>query len=107
MQRELAIGRLETAWSILQGLRGAVIWPERELLKGEVEVDETFVGGRETERCGGRDRTVKTVLGVAVEVRGRGSRRVRLAVLQDASQCSLHVLLYDAVAAQTIVRTDG
>lgn len=107
LQRQLAIGRYETAWLILQKLRRAMVAPEREPLKGEVEVDETFVGGRNPKRRGGRDRTGKTLVGVAVEVRGRGSGRVRLSVLENASAYSLHAFLYEAVAPQTIVHTDG
>lgn len=107
LQRQLAIGRYETAWLILQKLRRAMVAPEREPLKGEVEVDETFVGGRNPQRRGGRDRTGKTLVGVAVEVRGRGSGRVRLSVLKDASAHSLHAFLNEALDGGTIVHTDG
>ncbi|HEY6397672.1 MAG TPA: IS1595 family transposase [Solirubrobacteraceae bacterium] len=107
LQRQLAIGRYETAWLILQKLRRAMVAPEREPLKHEVEVDETFVGGRNPQRRGGRDRVGKTLVGVAVEVRGRASGRVRLSVLEDASAYSLHLFLNDAVAAGAIVHSDG
>jgi transposase-like protein len=107
LQRQLAIGRYETAWLILQKLRRAMVAPEREPQKGEVEVDETFVGGRNSQRRGGRDRTGKTLVGVAVEVRGQGSGRVRVSVLQDATAYSLHAFLNEAVAPDTIVHTDG
>ena len=107
LQRQLAIGRYETAWLILQKLRRAMVAPEREPLKGAVEVDETFVGGRSPQRRGGRDRVGKVLVGVAVEVRGTGSGRLRLAVLPDASAHSLVSFLVDAVDAETIVHTDG
>jgi transposase-like protein len=84
-----------------------MVAPEREPLNGEVEVDEAFVGGRNAERRGGRDRTGKLLVGVAAEVRGRGTGRVRLSVLEDASAYSLHAFLNDAVAPATIVHTDG
>ena len=45
LQRQLGISRYETAWLILQKLRRAMVAPEREPLRGEVEVDETLVGG--------------------------------------------------------------
>lgn len=107
LQRQLGISRYETAWLILQKLRRAMVAPEREPLKGEVEVDEAFVGGRNAQRRGGRDRTGKVLVGVAAEVRGRGTGRVRLSVLEDASAYSLHAFLNDAVDAGTIVYTDG
>src|SRR5215207_6982084 len=46
LQRQLGLSRYETAWLILQTLRRAMVAPEREPLAGEVEVDETLVGGR-------------------------------------------------------------
>ena len=89
LQRQLGLSRYETAWLILQKLRRAMVAPEREPLGHEVEVDEFFVGGFDEGRKGGRQRGKKALCGVAVEVRGRGSGRLRLAVLADASQASL------------------
>jgi transposase-like protein len=107
LQRQLGIGRYETAWLMLQKLRRAMVAPEREPLKTEVEVDEGFVGGRSAARRGGRDRTGKVLVAAAVEVRGRGSGRVRLCVLPDASGDSLGAFLAAAVAPGAIVHTDG
>jgi len=47
LQRQLGLSRYETAWLILQKLRRAMVAPERELLKGEVEIDEFWLGGYE------------------------------------------------------------
>lgn len=77
LQRQLGIGRYETAWFILQKLRRAMIAPERGLLSGGVEVDEAFIGGRNPARRGGRDRIGKVLVDVAVEARGTSSGRVR------------------------------
>jgi transposase-like protein len=107
LQRQLAIGRYETAWLMLQKLRRAMVAPEREPLKHEVEVDEAFVGGRNPGRRGGRDRTGKVLVGAAVEVRGAGSGRLRLSVLGDASAHSLYTFLTESVAPEAIVHTDG
>ncbi len=89
LQRQLGVSRHETAWMPLHKLRRAMVAPEREPLKREVEVDEFFLGGYEEGLAGGRARGKKTLCGVAVEVRGHGSGRVRLAVLADASSDSL------------------
>jgi transposase-like protein len=107
LQRHLGISRYETAWLILQKLRRAMIAPEREPLRGEVEVDETFVGGRHSERTGGRQREGKALVGVAIEVRGAGSGRLRLLHLANASAATLEAFVTGSVAVGTIVHTDG
>jgi hypothetical protein len=68
---------------MLHKLRRAMLAPEREPLKGEVEVDEFYLGGLE-EGLGGRERVKKTPVAVAIEVRGRGSGRLRLEVLAES-----------------------
>ena len=107
LQRQLGIGCHETAWAMLHKLRGAMVAPERELLKGEVEIDEFFLGGYEEGLKGGRQRGKKTLCGVAIEVRGRGSGRVRLAVLPTASGPALLAFTRATTQAGAIVHTDG
>lgn len=107
LQRQLGISRYETAWTILHKLRRAMVAPERQLLAGEVEVDEGFLGGRDTDLRGGRQRDGKPLVGVAVEVRGKGSGRLRLQLLSDASTASLTPFVTASVAAGAIVHTDG
>ena len=107
LQRQLGISRYETAWMILHKLRRAMVAPERELLTAEVEVDEGFLGGRDTDLRGGRQRNGKPLVGVAVEVRGNGSGRLRLQLLPDASAASLTHFVGSSVATDTIVHTDG
>jgi hypothetical protein len=107
LQRQLGIGRHETAWMMLHKLRRAMVAPEREPLKGEVEADEFFLGGLEEGLRGGRQRGKKTLVGVAVEVRGRGSGRLRLQVLDDASGESLAGFVKATSASGAIVHTDG
>lgn len=107
LQRQLGLSRYETAWLILQKLRRAMVAPERELLKEEVEVDEFFLGGLEEGRRGGRQHGEKALCGVAVEVRGAGSGRLRLATLEDASGSSLQAFAKATTAKGAIVHTDG
>ena len=73
LQRQLGIRRHETAWMMLHKLRAAMVAPQREPLKREVEVDEFFLGGLEEGRRGGRARGKKALCGVVVEVRGRAA----------------------------------
>jgi transposase-like protein len=108
LQRQLGISRYETAWLMLQKLRRAMVAPEREPLRGEVEIDETLVGGHHEGRRGGRQRDgTKTLVGVIVEVRGGGSGRLRLEVLPDAGQKTLTSWVEAGVERGAIVHTDG
>jgi transposase-like protein len=108
LQRQLGISRYETAWLILQKLRRAMVAPERAPLRGEVEIDETLVGGHHEGRRGGRQRDgTKTLVGVIVEVRGEGSGRLRLKVLADAGRKTLTPWVKEGVEAGAIVHTDG
>jgi transposase-like protein len=107
LQRQLGLSRYETAWLILQKLRRAMVAPERELLKDEVEVDEFYLGGEEAGLRGGRQRGKKALVGVVIEVRGAGSGRVRLQVLKDASAESLGPFIKATTAPGAIVHTDG
>lgn len=107
LQRQLGISRYETAWLILQKLRRAMVAPEREPLRSEVEVDETLVGGVREERHVARRHGEKALVGVIVEVRGPGSGRLRLTVLPDASRDTLTRWVEELVVPGAIIHTDG
>ncbi len=85
LQRQLAISRYETAWMILHTLCRAMVNAAREHLRGEIELDEIWVGGTEAGLRGSRQlkgRKAALVL-VAVERRRRASGRVRMQVIPD------------------------
>jgi ISXO2 transposase-like protein/transposase-like zinc ribbon protein len=107
LQRQLGIERHERAWMMLHKLRRAMVAPEREPLKREVEVDEFYLGGIEQGLKGGRQQGKKVLCAAAVEVRGRGSGRLRLAILKDASMPSLSAFVTDTTESGAIVHTDG
>jgi hypothetical protein len=107
LQRQLGLSRYETVWLILQKLRRAMVAPGREALKREVEVDEFFLGGEEEGLRGGRQRGSKALCGIAIEVRGAGSGRLRLLTLVDAAKPTLTAFVKETTAPGTIVRTDG
>jgi transposase-like protein len=106
LQRVLGLGSYRTAWTWLHKLRRAMVRPGRDRLTGEVEVDETFVGGAETE-TDGRERVIRSMVGVAAEVRGRAIGRIRMAVISDASADSLIPFIQSTVTEGSIIRTDG
>jgi Transposase zinc-ribbon domain/ISXO2-like transposase domain len=89
LQRQLGIRRYETAWAMLQKLRCAMVRPEQEPRKDQVEVDETYIGGPEAGLRGGRHVLDKAIVVGAVEVRGKASGRARLQVVPDVSARSL------------------
>src|ERR1700730_4524016 len=73
LQRQLALRRSETAWMMLHKFRRARVNLAREPLQGEVEVDDTWIGGSQAGLRGSRQlkgRKAALVL-VAVEKRGR------------------------------------
>ncbi len=51
-----------------------LVRPGRELLQGEVEVDETYIGGEEPGLRGGRQKGKKVLIAVAVAVERRDPR---------------------------------
>ena len=65
LQDALGFGSYETAWAWLHKLRRAMVRPERELLRGVVELDQSFLGGRSHGRLGGS--TEKAPITIAVE----------------------------------------
>ncbi len=106
LQRQLGIARYETAWTMLHKLRRAMLRPQRERLRGKVEVDETYIGNQEGLR-GGRELGDRALVVGAVEVRGRASGRVRLQVVPDASGPSLTGFVKANVEPGTTVISDG
>src|SRR6202022_4733918 len=101
--------RYETAWMMLHKLRRAMINLERESLRGEVEVDETWIGGTQAGLRGSRQlkgRKAALVL-VAVEKRGRVTGRARMAVIPDFKSATLLGFLKENVALGSTVYTDG
>ena len=107
LQRQLGLSRYETAWLMLHKLRRAMVAPEREPLRGEVEVDEFFLGGHEEGLKGGRQRGKKALVGVAIEVRGQGSGRLRLDVSGQLGATTLQAFTKATTAPGAIVHTDG
>ena len=106
LQRVLGLGSYQTAWAWLHKLRRAMVRPGRDRLNGEVEVDETYVGGVEA-KVAGRQTLKKSIVAVAVEIRGRGSGRVCMRRVEDVSGESLLPFVEATVCPGTVVRTDG
>jgi transposase-like protein len=109
VQRQLGLSRYETAWMMLHKLRRAMVNVGREPLHGEVEVDETWVGGEQAGLRGSRQlkgRRAALVL-VAVEKRGRASGRVRMKVIPDFKAKTIIPFLHQNVSPGSTIYTDG
>lgn len=106
LMKQLGLPSYQTAWTWLHKLRRAMVRPGREALTGKVEVDEGYVGGEES-GVQGRQTEKKSVVAVAVEVKGRAAGRLRMEKVEDASASSLNGFVVQNVAPASTVRTDG
>jgi transposase-like protein len=106
LQRALELGSYETAWAWLHKFRRAMVRPGRDKLAGEVEVDESYLGGVAPGKHG-RGAEKKTVVAIAVEKRGRGMGRIRLARIPDTSADSLLPAIEELIEPGSVVCTDG
>lgn len=99
--------RYRVAWTMLQRFRVAMVRSDRTHLSGDVEADETLVGG--VERGGKRGRgTTKSIVAIAIEViEPKGFGRLRMRHVPDASGVSLLPFVCDVVAPGSTVHTDG
>lgn len=128
-QRQLGIGRYETAFTILHKLRAGMVRPDRDTIGGQypVEVDETLVGGQT--RGEGRGVHHKSTVVAAVEVltrrkdcstNGQQSQaegkpfrrktyagRLRLRVVPGRGASDLIGFVTANIAKGTVVKTDG
>jgi len=108
VKRTLQIGSYQTAWAMLHRLRSVLVRPGRELLSGQVEVDETYIGGEEAGLAGGRAKGKKALVAVAVEVTPpKGLGRCRMQIIEDASAATLGSFVTENVAPGATVITDG
>jgi len=108
LQRQLGLGRYETAWMMLHKLRRAMVNPARELLHGEIEIDEAWIGGPQPGLRGSRQlkgrRAALAV--VAVERRGKASGRLRMEVIPDFSGPTMVAFARRHIAAGATIYTD-
>ncbi len=109
LQHQFALSRYETAWMLLHKFRRAMVNLAREPLRGEVQVDETWVGGTQAGLRGSRQlkgrRAVLVI--VAVEQRGRATGRARMAVIPDFKRTTLTAFLKQNVTLGSTIYTDG
>ena len=106
LKRVLGLGSYESAWALLHKLRRAMVRPGRELLAGELEVDESYLGGP---RPGTRGRGAlgKQIVAIAAEALPRGAiGRIRSARIPDCSEEVLTGFVAAVAEPDSVVYTD-
>ena len=107
LKRLLGLKSYQTAWSWLHKMRRAMVRPGRTPLSGTVEVDETYVGGKEKGGKRGRGAGRKSIVLIAVEVHDpMGFGRVRMQRVSDVSGASLIPFVCENVLQGSTVITD-
>lgn len=112
LQRVLGLSSYQTTWAILHRLRRAMVRPGREQLKGNVEVDETYIAiterGKPRSVVGRKSHTTKTLVAIAVELlEPKGFGRIRLRRIPLDSERYVLPFVRDTVAPGSTVHTDG
>ena len=96
-----------TAWTMLQRFRVAMVNTQRERLSGIVEVDETQVGGVDVGGKRGRG-SKKSLVVIAIEIHEpKGYGRIRMRYIQNASSDSLINFISDVIDTNSTIHTDG
>ena len=112
LQRVLGLGSYQTAWTMLHRFRRAMVRPDRERLKGQVEVDETYLAITDRQNpispVGRKSKTTKVQIVVAVEIlQPKGFGRIRLRrIFNDSAACVIP-FVQEVVESGTQVHTDG
>lgn len=106
LRQVLGLGSYQTAWAMLHRYRAAMVVPGRDRLSGDVEVDETYVGG--PEGLPGRLTSKNAIVAIGVELAyPTGFGRARMRRVPDCSADSLTRFVREAISPGAVVLTDG
>lgn len=106
LQRVLGLGSYRTAWTWLHKFRRLMVVPGRDRLSGDIEVDETLVGGKKTGKRG-RGAEGKSLVVIAIELIKKGTGRVRMSIIPNASKRSLTKFIKENIEEGSTLITDG
>lgn len=106
LQRALGLGSYRTAWMCLHKLRQAMVRPGREKLSGEIEVDETYLGGEKSGKRG-RGAEGKSIVLIAAERDRMNIGRIRLSYIPDVSNKTLDFAIQEIISDNSLIITDG
>jgi transposase-like protein len=103
LQRNLGLKSYQAAWHLAHRVRFAMrVMPLRAVLKGTVEVDETYIGGKTRHGKRGRGSERKTLVVALVE---RGGR-MRTKVVERVSAKALKGAIRENVKKSAAIMTD-
>ena len=103
LQRNLGLGSYKSAWHLAHRIRYAMRQePMKSLLKGTVEVDETYVGGKSREGITGRGSERKTPVVALVERNGKAHAKP----VKRVNATELKGAIREAVDSQARIMTD-
>ncbi len=115
LQRVLGLTSYETAWAMLHRFRRAMVRPDRDLLTGTVEVDESFLALRRrtgkarkmrSSKAHNTDHLVPVVIAVEV-LEPKGFGRIRVRRIDKPTIETLEPFIHDNIEPIATVRTDG
>ena len=112
LQRVLGLGSYETAWAMLHRFRRAMVRPGRERLKGQVEVDETYLAISDRQEpispVGRKSSTAKVLVVIAVEIlQPKGFGRIRLRRIPNDCAACVIPFVQEVIEPGAQVCTDG
>ena len=105
LQRKLDIKSYNTAWLLLHKLRKAMTSSGNFPLLGQIEADETYIGGHREGKAG-RGAEGKSLVAVAVETEGKNMGRAYLKKVDSHSMRELSDFISERVAKGSQVVTD-
>lgn len=105
LSRKLQL-RQKTCWlfkqKVMRAMRSSQLFP----MSGQVEVDETYVGGQD-DKAVGRNEGKKKIVVVSIEKKGKGVSRMYGRVIKTASRKNLKKFMKDHIDKDAKIRTDG
>jgi transposase-like protein len=107
LQPLLGLGSYETAWAMCHKLRTAMGRTSVDLLSGDIEVDETYIGGFKTGGKRGRGAPGKVYVVIAVESEDKAFGRCRLQVVDKIDAVHLGEFLHRHIAPGSVVISDA
>lgn len=112
LQRVLGLGSYETGWTMLHRLRRAMVRPTRQLLTGEVEIDESYLALTDREKPldkqGRKSNTTKILVVMAVEIKEpKGFGRIRIQQIENGNAENLMSFIRGSVDPDACIHSDG
>lgn len=104
LSRKLQL-RQKTCWLFKRKVMAAMASSGKSPLMGQVEVDETYVGGKEA-KATGRQKGKKSIVVFAIERAGKGVKRAYGKVIENAGSKQLEPFVKGVVDASSQITTD-